>query len=127
MSAGFALPFLTDVWFEGLGKPQVKDPETEQTSLDPQLTLRCAACRAEITTRSAQITVAGQFEHHFFNPAGLVFLIGCFAAAPGCHVVGPASTEFLGFPPTLGASPVALDAKPIWAGSTAKEPLGSSV
>jgi hypothetical protein len=32
------------------------------------------------------------------NPAGMLFHIGCFGAAPGCRVVGPSSDEYPWFP-----------------------------
>jgi hypothetical protein len=35
--------------------------------------------------------------HTFFNPAGIVYEIGCFRNAPGCMTYGPPSLEFAWF------------------------------
>ena len=42
--------------------------------------------------------VRGSHTHTFFNPAGIVFELGCFQGAPGCLVVGEPSFEFTWFP-----------------------------
>jgi hypothetical protein len=60
----------------------------------------CAACSARIAASEARIEVAGQHQHTFFNPAGIVFKIACFATAPGCSGVGPFVQEFSWFPGT---------------------------
>jgi hypothetical protein len=62
--------------------------------------LACDACRAPITTDAERIEVDGAHGHAFANPAGYVFEIGCFAAAPGCVVHGEPTQEdtwFAGF------------------------------
>ena len=58
----------------------------------------CASCGTQLTDASQRIEVSGQHEHTFFNPAGLVFHLVCFASAPGCCGVGPFSSEFTWFP-----------------------------
>jgi hypothetical protein len=45
-----------------------------------------------------RIGVDGLHRHVFFNPHGLVFELGLFAAAPGCVPVGPLVAEFSWFP-----------------------------
>ncbi|MFH1812033.1 MAG: cereblon family protein [Pseudomonadota bacterium] len=50
-----------------------------------------------ITNSRAAIEVQGSHAHHVFNPAGVLFEIGCFAQAPGCSPVGSPSTEFTWF------------------------------
>ncbi len=60
--------------------------------------LACAACRAGVTTTAARIEVGGSHEHHFTNPDGYRFHIGCFSKAPGCRGSGAFSTEFTWFP-----------------------------
>ena len=60
--------------------------------------LACAACQAGITTASARIEVGGSHEHHFTNPDGYQFHIGCFSRAPGCKGSGEPSAEFTWFP-----------------------------
>ena len=54
-----------------------------------------------ITARSWRVAVAGSHRHVFANPHGHVFEIGCFAAAPGCAVVGSATSDFSWFPGML--------------------------
>lgn len=76
-----------------------------QTVLDAALKpskqlLRCAICASPITTAEARVAINGDHEHHFTNPHGFHFLIGCFSDAPGCGVSGPpnhADTWFPGF------------------------------
>lgn len=50
-------------------------------------------CGEPITSRAHQTTVAGSHVHHRTNPAGVTFEFGCFSAAPGVAVVGPATDE----------------------------------
>jgi len=40
----------------------------------------------------------GTHEHTFVNPHGLAFVIGCFAAAPGCAGRGSIENAFSWFP-----------------------------
>jgi hypothetical protein len=63
----------------------------------PGATLLCRACGAAITNRNASIQVEGKHEHTFFNPAGVLFEIGCFSLAPGCVVAGVPTSEFAWF------------------------------
>jgi hypothetical protein len=60
--------------------------------------LACAACQAGITIAAARIVVGGSQEHHFTNPDGYEFHIGCFSRAPGCRGSGEFSAEFTWFP-----------------------------
>jgi hypothetical protein len=64
----------------------------------PRPVLRCRACEAEITTDDERIEMSGAHAHTFVNPHGHVFEVGCFARAPGCTAVGPASAFFSWFP-----------------------------
>ncbi|WP_456473291.1 cereblon family protein [Desulfolithobacter sp.] len=59
--------------------------------------LRCARCRAPVTSRSEAISVHNSHEHAFFNPAGIAFEIRCFRQAPGCLVSGQPTSEFTWF------------------------------
>lgn len=76
----------------------------EQTARDAQGPppqddgLCCARCGHRVTSRAYRRDLAGGHQHTFVNPAGHVFEIGCFAAAPGARVDGPASAEFSWFP-----------------------------
>ena len=58
----------------------------------------CARCGLQLTDASQRIEVLGQHQHTFFNPAGVVFHIACFASAPGCRGLGPFSDAFTWFP-----------------------------
>jgi hypothetical protein len=55
--------------------------------------LVCRACAATITSERERVEMAGAQEHTKQNPAGFVFRIGCFRAAPGCVEVGPEVAE----------------------------------
>ncbi len=57
----------------------------------------CRRCGYRITQGSKRITVQGAHQHHFANPHGLVFCIGCFSTAPGCAYAGSFSNEFTWF------------------------------
>ena len=89
---------------EKKGREQA-DPEPER---DPQSKTRggheererllCAVCGYPITTRDAAIAVAEKHLHTFFNPAGVLYEIGCFREADGCITVGEPTTDFSWFP-----------------------------
>lgn len=59
--------------------------------------LICSHCSSAITTDREAVTVNGQHEHAFFNPAGIAFEIRCFRRAPGCRIQGKPTTEFSWF------------------------------
>lgn len=84
---------------------------TTETTLDPALRrileqvpeptrdlLLCAACGRAITTAAARMEAGGSHEHHFTNPFGIRFHLGCFDAAPGCAVAGPPQHADTWFP-----------------------------
>ncbi len=73
------------------GEPE-NDPADEM--LDA---IVCRRCGHVVTARSQRIVVDGAHAHTFANPQGVVFEIGCYRAAWGCGVVGPASREFAWF------------------------------
>ncbi len=60
--------------------------------------LLCASCSAPITTLAARTEITGAHEHHFVNPHGHDFHIGCFARAPGVLPLGAATLHFSWFP-----------------------------
>lgn len=60
--------------------------------------LRCKACGHIITSHDEKISVNDSHQHTCRNPAGYVFTFGCFRDAPGCRVIGPASSEHTWFP-----------------------------
>ena len=65
-----------------------------------QSKLLCSQCKYVITYESERIDVNGQHQHHFTNPGGYDFQLGCFQSAPGCSEIGQPSNEFTWFPGT---------------------------
>jgi hypothetical protein len=63
--------------------------------------IRCRACGQVVTGHEQRLDVGGSQVHTFFNPAGIVFELGCFRRAPGCTASGPMSAEFTWFPDHL--------------------------
>lgn len=62
--------------------------------------LVCATCSHVIARPSDRIDVNGGHTHHFTNPYGLEFNVGCFSEALGCAITGnpvAADTWFPGF------------------------------
>ncbi len=59
--------------------------------------LLCRLCGRYITSPASKIEMAGKNVHVFTNPAGYVFRIGCFSAAPGCMVTGEPTEEYTWF------------------------------
>lgn len=57
----------------------------------------CLACRHLVTRTGEKISVHGKHAHVFFNPAGIVFELGCFRSAPGCVDLGRSTQEFTWF------------------------------
>jgi hypothetical protein len=60
--------------------------------------LVCASCGHAITRDEARVVRGGSHLHTRLNPHGYVWEFGCFADAPGCVVVGPATLEHTWFP-----------------------------
>ncbi len=65
--------------------PASSTDETTRTEPDDQI--RCARCRADITTDTLAVR-RGAHEHTFRNPAGYSWTIGCFRDAAGCASEG---------------------------------------
>lgn len=76
-------------------KPSVKKDHQKQADSDRAIC--CKTCGHSITSRNHKKTVGGSHSHTFFNPAGIVYEIGCFKQAPGCHVAGESTAEFSWF------------------------------
>ncbi len=77
------------------GKTGGKTEEEEGTH--PIEAIYCRECGRVVTGKDQKIAVHGSHTHTFFNPAGIVFELGCFGTAPGCHSVGEASSYFTWF------------------------------
>jgi hypothetical protein len=78
------------------GRPASK--VQEERAAQPMEAICCRACGGVVTGKNQKIQVNGSHTHTFFNPAGIVFELGCFHEAPGCQVVGWPSAEFTWFP-----------------------------
>ena len=63
-----------------------------------EFSIRCRHCGSGVTSSEHGLEVDGRKQHTFFNPAGLLFEIGSFSAAPGCANMGRPTTEFCWFP-----------------------------
>ncbi|NOQ45740.1 MAG: hypothetical protein GQ559_03570 [Desulfobulbaceae bacterium] len=75
-------------------------PEEESNSeaaLQEDSPLICAACSAAVTTKDQAVTINGNHEHAFFNPAGIAFELRCFRTVPGGLIQGNPTTEFTWF------------------------------
>jgi hypothetical protein len=68
------------------------------TADDAEEAIRCRACGQVVTGHEQRLAVGGSPVHTFFNPAGIVFELGCFRRAPGCSGSGAMSSEFTWFP-----------------------------
>jgi hypothetical protein len=75
-------------------------PRSDQTTAGGRALL-CKTCGHVITRKESSIEVAGKHLHAFFNPAGMLFEIACFAAAPGCYNDGQPTDFFSWFPGCL--------------------------
>lgn len=71
--------------------------EKDESEKEPQKGLLCRVCHLLITTSRESLEKDGKHLHTFFNPAGIVYEIGCFRRAPGCLVYGAPSSEFAWF------------------------------
>lgn len=81
-----------------MAKEQAQDRPDTTTRVPDDDALRCAGCGHRITDRAYRSEQSGAHEHTFVNPAGYMFRIGCFVAAPGCVYVGAPSEAFSWFP-----------------------------
>ncbi len=77
--------------------PTIKEKEKEKQSAEPQDGILCRACGSVVTSRSEKIVMSGSHAHTFFNPAGIIFELGCFRRAPGCRNAGELTSEFTWF------------------------------
>lgn len=77
------------------GRPLIQKKDKDESGV--QKALYCKACGKSITVKDQAITVNSSFRHTFFNPAGIVFELGCYRKAPGCMVAGVPSSEFSWF------------------------------
>ena len=75
-----------------------RNPQSDSREQVMQRTpLICSNCSAAITSRQEAVSINGQHEHAFFNPAGIAFEVRCFSRADGCLVRGKPTTDFSWF------------------------------
>ncbi len=79
------------------GSPGSSPGDSEKPQAERDEGLVCRQCGYAITKQSQSTEVRGSHSHTFFNPAGIVFEIGCFQNAPGIWVHGPSSSDFSWF------------------------------
>ena len=77
------------------GALDLYEEESEERERSPLLV--CRSCGFAITSEKMRIAMAGSHQHTFFNPAGIVYQLGCFSEASGCVLVGARSPEFSWF------------------------------
>ena len=77
--------------------PTGEQRPSEETDAEEERWLRCAACGARVTKEAWRIEVNGVHEHGFMNPAGMRFIVGCFAKAE-CVSEGSRSSVWTWFP-----------------------------
>ncbi len=71
--------------------------DRERSTTDPTRPLRCTACGQPVTDADQRTDRGGAHTHCVTNPLGLEFRIGCFSKAPGCTLIGEATTEHTWF------------------------------
>jgi hypothetical protein len=57
----------------------------------------CRNCGNTITHPERIVSVNGQYQHTFTNPAGVIYDIVCFSSASGCTVYGDPTMEHTWF------------------------------
>jgi len=78
-----------------IGRPIEKDEGEE--GIGPLEAIYCKVCGRPVTSREQKVAIQGSHTHTFFNPAGIVFELGCFSTASGCYSTGEATSEFTWF------------------------------
>jgi hypothetical protein len=78
----------------------LKEVSSENEDIFREGKLVCSICKHVITFESERTDIHGQHRHHFTNPGGYSFYLGCFNSAPGCAEVGLQCSEHTWFPGT---------------------------
>jgi len=75
-----------------------QDPDDEaEATFDEERSILCKECGHKLTSQNHAVDIEGKHRHTFFNPAGVLFEIGCFQDAPGVEIWGVPTTEFAWF------------------------------
>ena len=79
--------------------PKLRELIDRETSAPREL-IYCGACAHPVARKADQTAINGAHAHHFTNPFGIRFHVGCFTDALGCDLSGrptAADTWFPGF------------------------------
>ncbi len=79
------------------GKKAETKTRTKPSAKPEEEKLFCKNCGHWITSGPWRISVHSSHQHIFFNPAGVIYKIGCFREAPGTQIIGVPSNEFTWF------------------------------
>lgn len=93
----FSSPFVFREQVEHDTDVTLVDDEESEDEKERHPLLVCRLCGHGVAKEKDQISVAGTHRHTFFNPAGIVYELGCFREAAGCVLVGSRSPEFSWF------------------------------
>lgn len=77
--------------------PDYMAQDCTDENLKKDRSLVCRTCSHSITRMEDGIAMNGKQIHALFNPAGILFEVGCFATAPGCSFEGMLTHEFSWF------------------------------
>ena len=78
--------------------PVLADRSREKPDEPRERALVCRTCGLPVALVRDRVEVNGKHGHALFNPAGILFEVGCFAAAHGCRFEGEFTPEFSWFP-----------------------------
>ena len=78
--------------------PVLADRSREKPDEPWERALVCRTCGLPVALVRDRVEVNGKHGHALFNPAGILFEVGCFAAAQGCRFEGEFTPEFSWFP-----------------------------
>lgn len=82
--------------FPGHG-PVLEDKDSSELDESGRSALLCRTCGQPVTRLRDRIAVGGKHVHALFNPAGILFEVGCFGQAPGCRFEGEFTHAFTWF------------------------------
>lgn len=78
-------------------EPGLADRDRSEFDDSGQRSLVCRTCGQPVARLRDRISVGGKHVHALFNPAGILFEVGCFAQAPGCRFEGEFTRDFTWF------------------------------
>lgn len=77
--------------------PVLADLDSPELDESGRGVLLCRTCGQPVARIRDRISVGGKHVHALFNPAGILFEVGCFATAPGCRFEGEFTHDFSWF------------------------------